>query len=328
MLGIVLLIIAVVIIVVYYTVFAEYTIDDIARNEAQLYNPTQSADGSTIIEIKITDGIPIVSKGVGSEANDIIKKRQGAVFEFIKGVLQKYNSRVTRNLVIGLDDSYENKDFGILVFSKFRKGEKNVMMPDAYAMGNYDGLLEEAKKDVIPINQKINSAIFVGSSTGDLDPAHNERLKFSEWAIEKTHVDSYITSIVQIDEFKISQTYPRYKEFMRGYMTEEVQMKYRYIISIDGNAPAWNRVPWILNSNSVLLMKKSPKVNWYYSLMKDGEHYLGFNDPEEIHEYVDTMNIAELEKITEKGQRFVREVISFDKQQYYMMKLIEFISHP
>jgi hypothetical protein len=105
-------------------------------------------------------------------------------------------------------------------------------------------------------------------------------------------------------------------------------MKYLYIISIDGNAPAWNRVPWILNSNSVLLMKRSPKVNWYYGLMKEGEHYLGFDDPEEIHEYIDTLNISELEKITENAQKFVREVISFDKQQYYMMKVIEFISHP
>jgi len=324
MLGIVLLISVIIILVVYYTMFAEYTIEDIARNEARRYNPVSLPDGKTIIEIRITDGVPVIAKGTDDEA---FKERQGVVFEFIKGVLQKYNSRVTRTLIVGLHD-VRDEYMGILVFSKYKKSENNTLIPDAYAMGNYEGLLGEDRKDKIPINQKTNSAIFVGSSTGSTDPAHNERLKFSEWAIEKNYVDSYITSIVQIDEFKISQTYPRYKEFMREYMKEEAQMKYLYIISIDGNAPAWNRVPWILNSNSVLLMKRSPKVNWYYGLMKEGEHYLGFDDPEEIHEYIDTLNISELEKITENAQKFVREVISFDKQQYYMMKIIEFISHP
>ncbi|MGI4776407.1 MAG: glycosyl transferase family 90, partial [Janthinobacterium lividum] len=38
-----------------------------------------------------------------------------------------------------------------------------------------------------------------------------------------------------------------------GHLTESEHLKYKYLVSVDGNTCAWARVPWIMLSNSVLL---------------------------------------------------------------------------
>ncbi len=45
-----------------------------------------------------------------------------------------------------------------------------------------------------------------------------------------------------------------------------------------GHAAAWHRVPWILQSNSVLLFIENDNVEWFYSAMKPWEHYVPIKD--------------------------------------------------
>ena len=47
----------------------------------------------------------------------------------------------------------------------------------------------------------------------------------------------------------------------------------KFLLSVDGWTSAWGRVPWILNSNSMLVKQKSTTVQWFYSEMIEGEHY-------------------------------------------------------
>jgi hypothetical protein len=44
-------------------------------------------------------------------------------------------------------------------------------------------------------------------------------------------------------------------------------------------------VPWILNSNSVLVKQKSTNVQWFYSEMKEGEHFLEIPENFEIKKF-------------------------------------------
>jgi hypothetical protein len=50
-------------------------------------------------------------------------------------------------------------------------------------------------------------------------------------------------------------------------------LKYKYLISIDGNGAAWLRVPWIMHSNSMLIKQESTKVQWFYGGLKPNHHY-------------------------------------------------------
>ena len=186
-------------------------------------------------------------------------------------------------------------------------------------MNEYGGIL--TKND--PYVYKIPKAIFVGFSTGNnVDLKKNERLSFSNWALDQDGIDSYITGIVQINEEMVSTSYPRYKEFINNYIPEEEQMKYKYIISIDGNGPAWNRVPWILNSNSILIKKTSEMINWYYPLLKENYHYISFDTNESILGELKNNN----DEIVENAHKFVKDYLDKDSQMLYMYNVIKNIS--
>lgn len=51
-------------------------------------------------------------------------------------------------------------------------------------------------------------------------------------------------------------------------------LKYKYLISIDGNTAAWQRVPWILNSGSVLLLVETDIEEWFYEDLIPYFHYI------------------------------------------------------
>ena len=75
------------------------------------------------------------------------------------------------------------------------------------------------------------------------------------------------------------------EEYMDYYLTNntmtckdktpiEDHMKYKYLISIDGNTAAWQRPNWILESGSVLLMPETEMDEWYLSDLKPWVHYV------------------------------------------------------
>jgi hypothetical protein len=62
-----------------------------------------------------------------------------------------------------------------------------------------------------------------------------------------------------------------YKEDVRG-RGDHVWNK--FLLSIDGWSATWGRIPWMLYSNCVLVKQKSTTVQWFYSEMIEGEHYI------------------------------------------------------
>lgn len=60
---------------------------------------------------------------------------------------------------------------------------------------------------------------------------------------------------------------------MAGEVTPIESIKYKYLVSVDGWTAAWERVPWILQSKSLLLKQDSPIVEWFTYLMNPMVHY-------------------------------------------------------
>jgi hypothetical protein len=107
-------------------------------------------------------------------------------------------------------------------------------------------------------------------------------------------------------------------------MSLEEQYKYRYIISIDGNTSAWDRVPWILNSNSVLLMKKSEHKCWYYDFLIPNVHYIPFDDDTDLEAIV--LSNEDRSKIIKNANQFVKDYLAYDKHKLYMQYLLQAMS--
>jgi hypothetical protein len=51
-------------------------------------------------------------------------------------------------------------------------------------------------------------------------------------------------------------------------------LNYKYLISVDGNTAAWQRVPWIMLSGSVPLLVDSSIESWFSSDIKPWIHYV------------------------------------------------------
>ena len=134
-------------------------------------------------------------------------------------------------------------------------GGNDTQMPDYYHTRAYNGKLEQATEKT-KWTSKQNSVCLAGSCTGSTDLTKNERYAWKMWAEDKPWADVRVVS-VQTPE----HTFP-----LQPKMTLEEQLKCKFILSIEGNAAAWDRPAWVMQSNSILLMADATprKKLWYY----------------------------------------------------------------
>lgn len=128
----------------------------------------------------------------------------------------------------------------------------------------------------ISFNSKINKIFWRGTTTGNISNKGNRFDLVSKW-FNSTNIDVGFSSICQNKD--------NYKKYLKNSVVESEFLKYKYILSIEGNDKD-SGLNWKLNSNSVVLMP-SPKIsswlmettlipNYHYVLLKDD-----FSDLEE-----------------------------------------------
>lgn len=294
----------------------EENIRSLAYNEALngMDVPPPSADSSSCLRIRILPDRSIEVLSPGEE------KRSEIVLKYLKKLLEKYHDWDIRGVfVIGTGDSYSVPVKGRLVFSK-KEGSEEVLIPDLYAMGNYDGDLDSI--DQVKFSDKLDRGIFIGASTGSISPPANERLRACYIAHKYPgYFESYLSgNLLQLQEEEVSKYYPDYTSYFMKGMNKEQQYKYRYLINIDGNTCAWNRLPWILNSNSVSIKVESNNICWYYPILKRTRSYVSCESPEDLPNAIKrARKISENERnlMNESGKKFVKEYLNFDTQMLY-----------
>jgi len=196
-------------------------------------------------------------------------------FEFVMGPWIQDSSCL--NIDVSLHDFVGHQmntpewPHSIFAFSTLRRDTHNLMIPDLYAMQHYHGKLT---KDEVPTLKKQNRALFIGSTTGFADPDKNYRIQLCTIARKQKYawLDAYISDIVNLTEadapFVLPFTHPR--------MSIPEQREYRHILCVDGNTACWDRLPWVLASNSVCWKMESDHVCWYYAFLKPWVHYVPF----------------------------------------------------
>lgn len=93
------------------------------------------------------------------------------------------------------------------------------------------------------------------------------------------------------------------------FVSEQDHLHYKYLASVDGNTCAWQRVPWIMLSNSVLLKQEASTIEWFYSALKPYVHYVPMNERlTNIFQQLSWMEShdAELQQISKNAQHFVK----------------------
>ena len=180
---------------------------------------------------------------------------------------------VTLHDYTGVEMNNSRWSHSIFAFSTNIADDVNILIPDLYAMQNYKGSIDRNNVDTLPFKKKINKIVFIGSTHGMNTVEHNERVQLCKFAKDKSWIDSYISTIVNIPQ----KYAPQLADYMHDMMSQYEQYTYRHIASVDGNTACWDRVVWVMASNSVLWKMDSEDQCWYYPFLKPWVHYIPFN---------------------------------------------------
>ena len=293
-------------------------IENLASKEAMLSKmDLTKINNNSIIGITIINSIPYFS------GNQKFQGRGQSVLNFIKNVCSNFPKKINCKLAIGLGDAHDNLKEGIMVFSK-NKESNCILIPDLYSMNNYGGKI--SKRDNVPFLRKRNEGLFIGSTTGNGNPEKNSRLRLCDFSLNNKKIKAYINNICQISEDKIAKTYPKYKNFLHKNLSIEEQVQYKYLINVDGNTCAWDRLVWILNTNSICLKQKSNNKCWYYDLLENNKHYIEFNEPDELINIINNLNEQKCNDIIKNANAFVNEYLREKAHMLYMGNLLYNIS--
>jgi hypothetical protein len=113
------------------------------------------------------------------------------------------------------------------------------------------------------------------------------------------------------------------KPYFKGFLTQADQLKYKYIISVEGNDVATN-LPWIMASNSLAFMKKPKYETWFMQgkLIPDYHYVLLKDDYSDLPEKMDYYNrhTDEALDIISNAQKHVAQF--FDHKREKLISLL------
>jgi hypothetical protein len=220
------------------------------------------------------------------------------------------------------------KDYSnALTFAKTKMDPMPVLIPDPFMIGNYGGRLNVS--DPYDWKQKINKVGFFGVTTGNRNPAKNTRLKFCNWASSHHNIcDAYITGIAQIEPKEILKVYgDNFRHMYGNYIPQEKQYQYKCLLSVDGNTCSYDRLCWVMNSQSLAFKYPSNEILWYYPLLLEDTHYVEVDEKtleKKMNYYLN--NPKEADFIIKNANQFVRRFCSSISTKLYLTYLMETVA--
>lgn len=193
------------------------------------------------------------------------------------------------------------------------------------------GFLEDEQwVDRVAFSDKINKAIFVGSSTGghitreQIETLALPRLRAAVFFKGNPHVAFTLPKIVQYD----TQETQRLVEGLGvggPPLSWDEQLGCRHILSMDGNGATCSRVAIALNSNSVLMKYDSPHHLFYFKGLRPWVHYVAINDDSEVEPLVvdSARDMRRYSRIGADGRRFFHNHLRRDRCIEYVAALLQ-----
>jgi hypothetical protein len=112
---------------------------------------------------------------------------------------------------------------------------------------------------------------------------------------------------------------------IKGKVSLEDHMKYKYIAWLDGNGPCAGRSEHLVAGNSVLFKEETKKIEFYYSGLQPDKHYISvrsdMSNLEEKLEWARTHD-EEMQAMVANLQTFAREQLSRESVGCYVQGLL------
>jgi hypothetical protein len=299
---------------IYRINMVDKVIQDLALKQSRFFKFPTSGDRNIIYDIKISNGHASCNQNIVSR----LLERANTFMSFIDQ--QQFHQKIQLAFSISFEDKCDFE--GCFTYSKTRSA-KSVLVPDHYAIRQYDGKLKINTYDVIPRSDQL---VFYGTDTGEFNNLHNNRrLSFCNKFVDSKNIHARITKYAQNGLEKVKSFYPNYESFTQPPVSIQTQLQHKFILSIDGNASAWDRVPWILNSNSLLFLLDPQFDNWFYPVLRDRYHYI-LCDMDDVEKKLIFYrnNPAQVHFMTRNARQFVKDFIVKEQQEKYFKNLVQF----
>ena len=183
--------------------------------------------------------------------------------------------------------------------------------------------------DNLEWDQKINKAVFRGNPTGcGYTTNTNMRLKISTMksSILDAGIIENISHTMKFDPIEglgeLNQ--PSIKKVQRLDLFKD-QIKYKYIVHIDGNVLAYRLLKSML-LGSLILRVRSPYVHWLDHIMEEGKHFIYIKeDLSDLEQRIQWCieNDLKAKKIALQGQKLAQKVLTKEFIGKYFLRLLK-----
>jgi hypothetical protein len=234
---------------------------------------------------------------------------------------------------IPIGNNLEKKTLGIPAFMMSKNTDSiyekdKLLLPDAFMIekGKWNVLLDkiEEASASIPWYNKENKLFWRGGAHGSESKYLYNITNFDKLArlklvmYSKLYPDYINAAFVNYAEFSNDVEGENLKTVLDLLFgknpqlkhTKEIDhLKYKYLITVDGNTCPWLRVPWIMLSNSVLVKQETSNIEWFYPALKPYVHYVPVNKQlTNMFEKINWMqnHDAEVKNISINAQNFVK----------------------
>ncbi|MDP3372004.1 MAG: glycosyl transferase family 90 [Candidatus Paracaedibacteraceae bacterium] len=218
--------------------------------------------------------------------------------------------------------------------------ENAILIPDFYILNenykiNIDNILN---RNIVLFNERKPIIFFRGAVTGPYSATDfntesilkNKRLLLFMKSKNNKFIDAGITSDGYMLQY--AKSTPAFLEWYKLNLKDEKSSsadfiehaKYKYLISLDGFGAAWSRVPYILFTGSVLLLRADCKQYFYKLLTPKVTHFdikPGLDDLEDVYKYLEK-NPKIAKNIGQNGFDFAEKYLTKKAVDAYLKQVI------
>lgn len=163
--------------------------------------------------------------------------------------------------IVNLNDGPHSEESETRFFFARPRNSPHICVPDSH-LPRVESICRNLNQIDIALEDKTNKISFFGSDTGKrYENGICQRTKLCKMYQGHEDIIAKITNFVdgRNDDLIIHQ-----------YISIKDQLKYKYILNVNGNTTSWERLIWALSSNSICLFLKPPvqqdEISWYYHI--------------------------------------------------------------
>jgi hypothetical protein len=181
--------------------------------------------------------------------------------EFTSETIRQYNlSDLDFEAVVNFNDGPQNDSKETRLCFARPRNSPHICIPDSH-LPRTVSICNQINNVDIPLEEKLNKAIFRGSDTGAKHNGSVQRIELCKRYRGSQNVDAKITNFVES---------PFQDDIAGPYTSISDQLKYKFILNVNGNTTSWERLIWAMKSNSVCLFVRPPsyqdEISWYYHI--------------------------------------------------------------